>query len=202
MGKIAFAFALCAASAFAATYKDFYRVDDWKGPELTGTAYYVDDYGKVKSWNYQLKPSGSGGYKAAIDDAGDQDANSAWWTAIQASIAAAEAMAEAKLAQEQTDTFAKRLAQLLVTDGFSITDPNGDTRTVRLNAGSLGQALAGSSGSSDPLDAKIDKPFTGHGDGKTIEDDGTYLRLFGSSTATASTDEWWNDYGCGYRLEG
>ena len=86
--KAAFAFALCAASAFAATYKDFYRVDDWKDPELTGTAYYVDAYGKVKSWNYQLKPSGSGGYKAAIDDAGDQDANSAYWTAIQASIAA------------------------------------------------------------------------------------------------------------------
>lgn len=195
MGKIAFAFALCAATAFAATYKDFYRVDDWKDPELNGTAYCVDPYGNMSSLTYKLVPDENGQYHSTITDPGGLDFNSVYWTAIQASLAAAEAMAEAKLAQAQTDTFAKRLAQLLVTDGFSITDPNGDTRTVRLNAGSLGQALAGSSGSSDPLDAKIDKPFTGHGDGKTIEDDGTHLRLFGSSTATASTDEWWNDYG-------
>ena len=123
--KAAFAFALCAASAFAATYKDFYTVEDWKDPELTGTAYCVDPYGKMSALTYKLVPDGNGQYNSIITDPGGQDFNSTYWTAIQASIAAAEAMAEAKLAQAQIDKFALRHAPLDIKDALIMPDPSG-----------------------------------------------------------------------------
>ncbi len=120
------AFALCAASAFAEhTYKDFYRVDDWKDPELTGTAYYVDDYGNMSSLTYKLVPDENGQYHSTITDPGGQDFKSTYWTAIQASIAAAEAMAETKLVQAQIDAFALRHAPLDVKDALIMPDPSG-----------------------------------------------------------------------------
>ena len=133
--KAAFAFALCAASAFAATYKDFYTVEDWKDPELTGTAYCVDEYGgRLASYTYKLIPDGKGQYHSNITNPGEQAFDSVFWTAVQASIAAAEAMAEAKLSRAEIDKFALRQAPLNVKNALIMPDPSGVLHVIPIEA--------------------------------------------------------------------
>lgn len=186
---------LAAVAAGGYTYEDFYRPDDWEYPTLEGKAYFVGDYGDKIPIGYKLYPKEDGSYSANLTDGG-HDAASAFMTAIEASVKAAEAMAQAKYAQAQTDAFAKRLANLLMTDGFEITDSAGVTRRVRISAGSIGAALGASSGSSAPLPATIDTEFGGEPDGVSISKraDGR-VQMVGADGAASSRDEWWLNYG-------
>ena len=191
-----FAALLADVAAGGYTYEDFYRPDDWEYPTLEGKAYYsLNDYGDKAKIGYKLYPNKDGSYSANLTD-GDHDAASAFMTAVEASVKAAEAMAQAKYAQAQTDAFAKRLANLLMTDGFEITDSAGVTRRVRISAGSIGAALGASSGSSAPLPATIDTEFGGEPDGVSISRtaDGR-IQMAGADGAASSRDEWWQYYG-------
>ena len=195
-GCAALAMAMAAAEAVGYTYKDFYRVDEFEAPVVSGVAYCGNEYGDLTEISYKLVPGEDGSYGADLVKPVWFDAESAFWTAVKASVNAAEAMAEAKYAQAQTDAFAKRLSCLLMTDGFEIKDAAGGTARVRISAGSLGAALGASSGTSGPLDATIDAEFAAEPDGVSISKtrDGR-LQVAGASAATSSTDEWWKGSG-------
>ena len=193
---IALFLAVSISSAGEDSYKNFYRVSDWKDPTLEGMAYYVDDYGNLESYSYNLKPTQKGSYYAEIYDPGGQDPSSAYWTAIEASVKAAEAMAEAQYARAEIDMFAKNLQKLLVSEGLTITDAQGETMTIKFNAGSLGRAMQSTMGGGDIGATTTDK-FAGDvkTDGVTVEAnaDGKLQIKGGATAASSATAPWWDN---------
>ena len=191
--------ALLAVPAFALApgdYRNFYTPSQRQYPTLYGTAYYVENK-ESHSTSYTLTPDGNGGYSYDIDILG-ASAVTATKTALEAAILAAEAYAEAKYAQDEVDTFAKTLYQLLAVQGITITDRNGERMTIKFDGAAIGRAMQAAHGGGD-MTATTDSEFTDSVpvDNKTVnftENTGK-LQIYGAETAAASTSQWWDDLG-------
>lgn len=171
MKRLAF-LAIVAAAAFIARaegYQDFYTVEDFDYPPLTGIAFLQDNAGQDKTVPYTMRADKNGNYSLPTIGGGLPTVDSVFLTALNASLNAAKAYGEAMLAQAQVDRFAENLADLLYTTGIEITDADGTVKTLKFDAGALGLALKEKRENSQPISGTMTESFGDGTDRKSIE---------------------------------
>lgn len=155
--------------------------NDEDGYEHSSTV-TVDDEGKI-----------SGGMV-------DFQGNAALKTAYNALVKACDAEAWNAVQDEAISTIAGNLDSIFRTDGIQMEmekqGPGGSTSTATYT---LKIKPGGSGGSSATIEATDPIPYGNVVDGKTVgwtrNSAAGQLQMYGANAATASTDEWWNDYG-------
>lgn len=175
------------------TAKDWYTPSGgFKKLSGVGKVWYFDEYGDEQEVLVGVDEFGNvtGGLPSAPDGTALKNA----YEAIKKAC-----MNEAwNLTQDQKiETIGKNLHNLGLADGIDIvgTDPNGNgySYTMKFTAGNgIGDSLGGGSR------PELENPATSwnRADETTLHWRGdNKMELMGSSLATSSTDEWWNDHG-------